>query len=159
MNVYITLEYRSPYGTVNSLWAAARQHGFVPGSIYLLTPGPDGAHAQRTTSMLAAVQETHGRTPNVTAEKIDVDDLAGTRALVRKLVRARKMETHKVAVDVTAGRTIPKLALFQACVQEKPHHIFYLSVADYDYRDEPYVLVPRRLQESRDILAEVTGDG
>lgn len=156
MNAYITLEYRSAYATVNSLWAAARQHAYVPDSIHLLTPDPSGPHAQRVAAMLGAVQGSLGRAPNVTLEEIDPGDLAATRALVRGFVKARKREGHQVAVDVTPGRTIPKLALFQACVEEKPHHVFYLSVEAYDYRDQPYVLIPRRLQESRDILAEVT---
>ncbi len=85
---------------------------------------------------------------------VDSSDLSATRKQARDLIRARKMEGNTIAVDVTPGRTIPKLALYEACVQAKPDHVFYLSVADYDYRPLPYVRIPFRLQESKTLVPE-----
>lgn len=158
MKAYLTMEYKHEYATVNSLWAAARQQGYAPDRIHLLTPDPQGELAKRLTSMLGAVQASLGKAPNVTLEAFDPEELAATRRLVRQFIKARKMEGDTVAVDVTPGRTQPKLAVFKACMEQRPDHLFYLSVPDYDYRPLPLVRIPFRLQRSLDLLEEVTKD-
>lgn len=158
MNCYITTEYRSPYAAINSLWAAARQHRYIPDRIDLLTPDPTGTHALLHRDMLGELQRGLGKTPRVELAQMDPDRLSATRRVAASLIKARKMEGNRVAVDITPGRTIAKLALLQACQRERPDHLFYLNVGEYDYRDLPYVRIPTRLQESRDVLAEVLGD-
>lgn len=154
MRTTITLEYRSPYAAINSIWAAARQHGHVPDRIHLLTSDAESEAARVHARMLGALQKGLGVVPRVDVELIDINEVGKARRTVQALLKARKREGGTVAVDVTAGRTIPKLALFDACATERPHHVFYLDVARYDYRDRTYPLIPRRIQRSRDLLAE-----
>lgn len=159
MNAYLTLEYRSPWAAVNSLWAAATRHGFVPDRIDLLSPDPATSHARQHARMLGALQEGLGKPARVETTRIDPEALARVRRDAEAILHARRMEGARIAVDLTPGRTVAKLALLQACEAKPPDHIFYLDVPRYDYRDLPYLRIPLRLQRSRDLRQELLEHG
>lgn len=157
--VYITQSYASPYATINSVWAAAREHGYVPDCIHLLTPDPGDDDVVRLQKGLEALQHALGKEPDVQLVEDDPEDFEDTASTVSDLIATCRGEGHRVAADVTPGRTIPKVALFDACARNPPDHLFYLSVPDYDYRDELYLNVPFRLQNSLDLVEVIKRDG
>lgn len=157
--IYITQSYRSPWGTINSLWASAREYGFVPDRIHLLTPAPDDEDVERLVAGLETLQKQLGKDPDVDVVRDDPEDFQDTKMTVEHLLVEAQGEDTKIAVDLTPGRTIPKIALFAKSLQEEPDHVFYLSVPDYDYRPTPYVKIPFRLQHHMDLLEEVDPDG
>lgn len=157
--VYITQSYRSPWGTINSLWASAREYDFIPDRIHLLSPASDSKEVRSLVAGLEALQEQLGRDPDVDVIEDDPEDFRDTALTIERLVVKARSEDAEVAVDLTPGRTIPKIALFDVSLREEPDHIFYLSVPEYDYRPAPYVKIPFRMQNQMDLLEEIDRDG
>jgi len=156
---YITQSYRTPWGTINPLWAAARDRGYRPDTVHLITPDEEADDVAALVDGLEALQEAFDREPDVQLHSDDPESFEDTAATIQGLIEDRHAAGAQVAVDITPGRTIPKIALFDACLRLDPEHIFYLSVPGYDYRPKPYLKIPFRLQKLIDLTEEVDRDG
>lgn len=154
----IALEYKYPYGVVNPVWAASRRYKWFPDRIILFTPDAGGRLAVQTRAMLEAFQKRYLAKADVQLQEADQDDFDGIREDAQILIEKERDAGRRVAVDVTAGRTIPKLALYRAALAAQPDHVFYLNVRGYDYRPEPYPLVPARIQRCQDLLLKEVMD-
>jgi hypothetical protein len=154
----ITQAYNREYPTLNGAWAAARLHGYIPDRILLFAEYPDLQATRRLETVLAAFQESLGKAANVECRRIDRRDPRGFRENLRAVIRDLRSRGANVAVDVTAGRTLSKLALLEACARERPDHVFYLDVDRFDYRDDLFLRVPFRIQDCRDLIAEGSQD-
>lgn len=153
--VYITQSYESPYATINPLWAAAREYDYRPDRVHLITPEDHAHGVDDLVGALESLQSSLDREPDVRIHSDDPESFEDTAATIREIIRTSHDEGAEVAVDITPGRTIPKIALFDACLRLEPAHIFYLSVPGYDYRPKPYVKIPFRLQNLLDLTEEV----
>jgi len=159
VTVLITQEYASEFATLNSLWAAARQRRFVPKDVHVFTPDATTDRARRLVDQIGVALQALGvEKPVIHLVPVKIDDFAAIRNEALRLIKKAQMEARKVAVDVTPGRTVAKLALFDAARSGRPDHVFYLDVAGYDYRDLPYPLVPARIQRARDLSEEGLAD-
>lgn len=151
--VYITQDYYRPYSVVNALWAAAEQHDFAPDRVYLLSSRAEEPVAKAVADALGLVQGALGKPGDVQVASFPDNDLWAARKAVQAIVDAHAND--EIAIDVTPGRTLAKLALFfTATRNEAVQHVFYLDVPGFDYRDEPHPLVPRRLEKCRSVLEE-----
>lgn len=153
MKTTLLLEYKYPYGLINSLWSAKDRYGYLPDKIILASLDAGESHTRQVVRMLEAWQQGHGVQPNV-AVLVTSMEPRDLRTAFAATLRAEQEAGNEVAVDVTSGRTIPKLALYRAALEEEPDHVFYLDVAGYDYRPQPYPLVPRRIQTCHDLDLE-----
>ncbi|MHB8584388.1 MAG: hypothetical protein ACYDDF_00915 [Thermoplasmatota archaeon] len=154
MKILITQDYNSEFATVNGAWAAARQHGYVADRVYVLCSSRDAARRARLRAMLEQLQRTHGVDPFVDLLDVATQDAAAIQRAAGDIIRGTRALSGSVAVDLTPGRTVPKLALLRACLLERPDHLFYLDVPDFDYRWASFVKIPFRLQRCRDLALE-----
>ncbi len=153
MKTTLLLEYKYPYGLINALWAAHDRYGHKPDRIILATTGEPTNHTRKLIAMLEAWQRGCNIDEQVVVLNLP-DDAASMRDDLAATIRSEMAAGHQVAVDVTSGRTVPKLALYHAAVDAQPDHVFYLDVQSYDYRPQPYPLIPRRIQTCHDLDLE-----
>lgn len=150
----MTSEYNREFATVNAMWAAGRNRGFVPAKVYLLAEDPESPRTKRVAAALEAVQEALGAQPSVVAVKILPSNPKHIHESVKGVLDGHTDDA--VALDITPGRTVPKLALFALVKHPAVRHLFYLSVAGFDYRDAAYPEIPFPRQRCMDLYGAVT---
>ena len=149
----MTSEYNREFATVNAMWAAGRNRGFVPAKVYLLVEDPESERTRRVSAALEAVQEALGAGASVSAVKILPANPKQIHDTLKELLDKHAGDT--VALDITPGRTVPKLALFALVKHPAVKHLFYLNVAGFDYRDATYPEIPFPRQRCMDLYGVV----
>ena len=100
----ITLYGRSTWGLFNSVWAAIKEHDYVPDNVHILTAGCDLASAQVAGRMVSVLLREYGTRGEVKEWVVDGEDLGAVSALVLKLASDERSTGNQVALDVTPGK-------------------------------------------------------
>lgn len=142
---FLTFVHRSPFATWNSLQAWIRESGKLPQEVVLAHVVRVQEHA-RTVAEGTEILLDHYDTPDaetrVRRAPVAKNDLPAWRDSLEQVLQA----PGPWVVDLTASRTMPKLALVDLVRVRPDAELFYLDVAEYRYEAKPFPWVPYTLQ-------------
>jgi len=156
MRVWITnVDRRFTFSTVNPVWAACINGGFVPEKIILITDKRLSARARTITEWLTNIVASYGKPPVIEAVVFDEEDM---NAYSDSLVSLLKKELeNEVAIDITPGRKFMSALMLSWGMRLKVPRIFYLHLTDYSFAELPFVAIPFSCQKLRNIR-DIMGD-
>jgi len=142
MWAYISCVGKTAESIVSCLWALS-ERGIAPQLIVLLHHRETRGVAERVKEMAKALLEE----VETKLECCGECSLAEVRDYGRKILKELKEEEYRLVVDVTSGRKIMSIGLFDAAIEAKADMIVYLELKDDRFLKFLYPLIPKPLIE------------
>jgi len=156
----VTMYGRSTWGLFNSVWAAIKDHDYLPDKVTILTSGCDLVQAQVAGKMVEILLHEYGSHAEVKQLVVDDDEVRTISDTVLKLATQEKSAGNQVALDVTPARKMFVLGSVLAG-WNKPifDHVFYLHIGSLKNANRSYVEIPSSIQHAHDIMADLKKGG
>jgi hypothetical protein len=152
--VYITMTGVSRWPVLNGLWAALCK-GYVPDKVYLFVTQGREKDGEALSAWINILLESYGKQVEPVLEKIEEGEFASSGKRITSVMEAERNQGNEVAIDITPGRkAIVSSALISAW-QKQVDHVFYLYLEDMRNANNPYPMIPYKLQHFVDLKEEV----
>lgn len=151
MRVWITnVDRRSPFATINPIWAACLLRKFVPEKVVLIKNELVEENTAFAKHWIERIIEECGVKPVFEEQLASEDDLNAYATTLTRIIQG-ELKDNEVALDITPGRKFMSACMMSAGLKFKVARLYYLHLADYSYMDLPFVLIPFHLQRLKDV--------
>ncbi len=154
LKVYMTMTGISRWPVLNGLWAAVCK-GYVPDRVYIFVTQGRERDGEVLSGWITTLLDSYGKKVQVLRERIEEGEFASSGRRITAAMERERAEGNEVAIDITPGRkAIVSSALISAW-QKQVDHVFYLYLEDMHNSNNPYPMIPYRLQHFVDLKEEV----
>jgi hypothetical protein len=155
MKIYITMTGMSRWAEINSLWAAVRNHEYIPDKIYLFKTDQRSDDAAVITSCFRQLLAEYGK-KEILIEEIPISetDFASSAKKMMDVLEKERAGGNEIAIDITPGRRAVMSSALMAAWQHEIEHVFYLYLDDFRRPDNPYPMIPFQFQHFVDLKKE-----